>query len=954
MSIQEGVKDGLEKEGGGNSADDFEKELETNTSAFEALERDFQEVLSDMMGDQSLERFRLEYEKLHRALKKSHEQEKRLVKKCRELNSEILNNQAKIKTALRLSQEDQKTISHLQKEMEKTWKLVYAAQEKETRGKETIQALKEEMGNLSKLVERGAGLSINQENMVKELRQAKEELERQLEEQQAQVGMMETQLAEQFKLQEELRTERDEFQKLSGELRERITSKESENAREVKRRQKTQDELIDCRQKLEDMENGKLEVTADLRTEKTKVKDTQRKLEDAKATMDKYLRDYEALSVRTKRITEDLDVQTNRNKKLVETVNKYEKEIELKTLEIGRFKSDNDLLERKMDKEKRSTQHYMQLLEESKTPLALANAEVENLKKEVLAARRHEMVLNKDVAKVQTEKEQQIKATSKAEAKAKEIADVVVEEKRATESVNKELSDAKVEVSKLKQAIYSVEKDRERLSGEATEQRDHFLKSQEELKLREVQIGDLVKKVQEWEQKLKQQQSLYESVRADRNHYSKALVDKEDEVAELKKKFKILGHQIEQLKEEIVGKDQVLVKEHFELQKSEKLRENLQAELNKKNQLISSNHELVHQQDAEMKRLTAAIKQMDTEALAQRKEYDQVINERDILGIQLVRRNDELALLYEKLRVVQSTLKTGEAQYEARMDDIRILKIKIKDIERSLFVAKSHGKYLRQPILSSYSCYSLYSLSLSCSNHPSSLLFLPLSQPSPTQPNHLLYNIGTNTDDMKREILQLQKELLQEKTKVTALSEELENPLNVHRWRKLEGSDPATFELIQKIQTLQKRLIAKTEEVVEKGLLIQEKEKMYTELKQILARQPGPEMSEQLTVYQQNLKSKTRQLKAMASELNMYQAQVNEYKYEVDRLNRELQDMKKKYYQQKRKEQMLKDMEMEGVGGVMSRTAPQMLANEQQVAAKSSRTRYAGGGFAIKNPDPPH
>ena len=75
------------------------------------------------MGDQSLEKFRLEYEKLHRALKKSHDQEKRLVKKCRELNTEIVNNQAKIKTALRLSQEDQQTINQLQKEMEKTWKL---------------------------------------------------------------------------------------------------------------------------------------------------------------------------------------------------------------------------------------------------------------------------------------------------------------------------------------------------------------------------------------------------------------------------------------------------------------------------------------------------------------------------------------------------------------------------------------------------------------------------------------------------------------------------------------------------------------------------------------------------------------------------------------------------------------------------------------------------------------
>lgn len=33
---------------------------------------------------------------------------------------------------------------------------------------------------------------------------------------------------------------------------------------------------------------------------------------------------------------------------------------------------------------------------------------------------------------------------------------------------------------------------------------------------------------------------------------------------------------------------------------------------------------------------------------------------------------------------------------------------------------------------------------------------------------------------------------------VRALSEELENPMNVHRWRKLEGSDPVMYELIQK------------------------------------------------------------------------------------------------------------------------------------------------------------
>ena len=99
-------------------------------------------------------------------------------------------------------------------------------------------------------------------------------------------------------------------------------------------------------------------------------------------------------------------------------------------------------------------------------------------------------------------------------------------------------------------------------------------------------------------------------------------------------------------------------------------------------------------------------------------------------------------------------------------------------------------------------------------------------------------------------------------------------------------------------------------------------------------------------------------MKAMASELNMYQAQVNEYRYDVERLNRELQDTKRKYYQQKRKDQIVKDMG--GLGGGsdslsdgnrvtgMAKTDPQGLRNEQQSSAMQSRTKFAGGGFAVK------
>ena len=81
------------------------------------------------------------------------------------------------------------------------------------------------------------------------------------------------------------------------------------------------------------------------------------------------------------------------------------------------------------------------------------------------------------------------------------------------------------------------------------------------------------------------------------------------------------------------------------------------------------------------------------------------------------------------------------------------------------------------------------------------------------------------------------------------------------------------------------------------------------ELKNILARQPGPEVTEQLSIYQQSLRHKTKSMKAMASELNMYQAQINTHKFEMERLTRELQDVKRSYYEQKRRETLHDELE---------------------------------------------
>merc|ERR1712014_478351 len=92
-----------------------------------------------------------------------------------------------------------------------------------------------------------------------------------------------------------------------------------------------------------------------------------------------------------------------------------------------------------------------------------------------------------------------------------------------------------------------------------------------------------------------------------------------------------------------------------------------------------------------------------------------------------------------------------------------------------------------------------------------------------------------------------------------------------------------------------------------KGLAIQEKEKLYLEMNNLLAKQPGPEIVEEVGKHQQSLREKTKQMKAMAAELNMYHAQLNDYKDEIERLTKELQVTKRRYFEHRHREQLVKD-----------------------------------------------
>ena len=85
--------------------------------------------------------------------------------------------------------------------------------------------------------------------------------------------------------------------------------------------------------------------------------------------------------------------------------------------------------------------------------------------------------------------------------------------------------------------------------------------------------------------------------------------------------------------------------------------------------------------------------------------------------------------------------------------------------------------------------------------------------------------------------------------------------------------------------------------LLEKELLEQQlKEKLYIELKNILAKQSGPEVTEKLVIYQQNLKERGKQLKDMVGELKSYQSQVHALMFEIERIDKQIGVTKEHYF----------------------------------------------------------
>uniref|UniRef100_A0A3Q2E2H4 Cilia and flagella associated protein 58 n=1 Tax=Cyprinodon variegatus TaxID=28743 RepID=A0A3Q2E2H4_CYPVA len=801
---------------------------------------DFQVVLSGLADDESSNRIRLEYEKLLHALEKSKDNEHRLMSKCRELNAEILSTSNKMAAALKLSEEDEATIASLKKELDEAWKMVDAAHDKEKKDMETIRSLKEDVSKLTDAAEQQTGQqdSLNEVITVvflRDLIQMIEETTKERDQLMTTVEDLREKLKKATETQQEVETQREDAAQKISKLQQELQVQHNKISREIRLKEKLDKEV---QQLHADMEAKEAEIKA-VNMQGQKAREEQQRLEkqlkDLKVLHERCTKELEQIQVRNTKLQQECGHLSSAKEQLSMENHQRENELKVKEEELAQIRQEVA----KQIKMRLAVQKKIHQMEDQKAEL---DVQTETLKAQIAALEKELESSTKQVEIDKKAKEELIrerdtlhknmtKALHSAE-KQQNLLKLLEQDKRTLEN---EISGYRQEAQKQRKIIQQLEKERDRYVNESS-----GLMQKAAVEGKEMEIFDLRKKVTESEAKVKQQENQLESVVTERNLYSRNLIECQEEITEMKRKLKTMNNHTARLKEEIIGKEQALVRDQQEQKRLEKDSEALKGELQSIKLQLEETKQLVDSQRAEQQKLQLMKTTLEDEQMQQQKQLEQVTRERDSLSKQLLQSNDERAQLFEKIKIQQSILSKGEFHYNQRLEEIHQLKLEIKKLRRK---------------------------------------------------RNILDRTLPNTEELRTELVHLQEELLRERTRNRVL-EDQQRPINIHRWRQLEGNDPGKYQLIQKIHALQKRLIVKTQEVEERELLLQEKEKLYEELKQILARQPGPEAAEQLQRCRWTIRERTKKLQVFLP--------LDEYKSENERLSSELANVKKKYLSQKR------------------------------------------------------
>lgn len=279
-----------------------------------------------------------------------------------------------------------------------------------------------------------------------------------------------------------------------------------------------------------------------------------------------------------------------------------------------------------------------------------------------------------------------------------------------------------------------------------------------------------------------------------------------------------LSHQINQQSSSLASSEKEISSLRNQIEQLGRTVRQKQNEIHAKGRLLSSTRSDLREMKIRVEQTQLTIDSDEKRFKSMSCALDEVTKEKSLVALQMVRRNDELRLLREQLAMMQTAIDRGTTQYKQRVEDIRLLKLEVANLRMS------------------HEC--------------------------------MQKEVG-NRADLRQDVVRLERQLNQERLRVSAYSEELSRPCRIHRWRVLLGKDPRRFDLIRKVQFLLKRNIRLSVERENLAKELADAVRLHEAFKRQVERTADPQAREKLCVQQNINRRQKRRLKAMTAELRI-------------------------------------------------------------------------------------
>ncbi|GAB0090646.1 coiled-coil domain-containing protein 147 [Sergentomyia squamirostris] len=768
--------------------------------------------------------------------------------KNEDLQMDMVRCQERITEVMKISQQDQEKIALLREEIESAWSQTDAAQAREQEAQKQMYVMLDKFEQLQKEAEKYSDTKEGQE-LGTSMAKHKEGILRERDRLSSEVEDLTTKLQLQKTYAEELEKKITDLENKNKDLYKLLDETSSEAFKEkrmlenikiemqeiVSERDQFAEEAKQFKSKYNIIHKATLQHNLQMAAVKSNVErlSTQNTVQSMKIA--KLSGEYDNIVHVRDKLSHDLSVKGNILKLKEDENNKFR-------LETTKLVKSKELLMRKIMSGGVSKVISEQEVLKLKTIIGNLEKEYELLKKT------HDKTKSQ-IDNVIRERDLVRKDLLKANRIVSDLNEKILLHDQETKTLENDIKGHLSVIQKYKETVRKIEKERDKNAEEITMWMSKEERFREEIQRKVNQVSELKSKITEHEEKIWNLQQLYETARSERSSLQKEVQVFTEEREDLKKRLRTVTKQADQAKEELSLREADQVKLHKNLDKTEKEKVALKSEIQSTLTALQHIKSEMKEKQMEIERMRKIVENSNLNVSKLQKQLDSAVNEKDLVGGQLIARTDQVALFNEKLQDTQLALDRSEVQYAHRLDDIRLLKVEISEL-RSQVKLLSRG-------------------------------------------------LG-NTTDLRQEVLQLHRILSQERVKSKALEDEMTTPMNVHRWRELSGRDPDKMELIEKIQALQRRVLKKTIESTYRENALQEAHQETFKLRKVLLKLPSHRIKERLNSTQRALTMRTRELKSIVAELKIKESDIKSQSSNLEDMKQSLVEARKEVSKQKR------------------------------------------------------